>query len=56
MEQINLYIHIGLHKTGTTSIQNFLTLNENILSKKGYLYPATGRKGQAQHLLAQAMG
>lgn len=35
----NIYLHIGLHKTGTTTIQDNLLLNRNILYKKGYLYP-----------------
>lgn len=26
-----LYVHIGLHKTGSTSLQNFLQLNEATL-------------------------
>jgi glycosyltransferase involved in cell wall biosynthesis len=35
----NLYIHIGLHKTGTTAIQTFLCYNRNILLNKGIYYP-----------------
>lgn len=34
-----LYLHIGMARTGTTSIQNFCTLNESILNKNGYTYP-----------------
>lgn len=30
---MNLYIHIGTVKTGTTSIQKFLTDNREILKK-----------------------
>jgi len=30
----NLYLHIGLHKTGTSSIQRFLELNKEKLKKK----------------------
>ncbi|HID0127129.1 TPA: hypothetical protein ACXASU_001694 [Campylobacter jejuni] len=33
------YIHIGTPKTGTTSIQKFLTLNREILKANGYYYP-----------------
>ncbi|WP_249619052.1 hypothetical protein [Campylobacter jejuni] len=33
------YIHIGTPKTGTTSIQKFLTLNREILKQNGYYYP-----------------
>lgn len=36
-----IFLHVGLHKTGTTSIQDTLSLKENkkILERKGYLYP-----------------
>ncbi|MFI8622636.1 hypothetical protein ACIGBN_16970 [Marinomonas sp. NPDC078689] len=37
-------LHVGRHKTGTTSVQHFLALNEDLLSKKyGILYPRIGR-------------
>lgn len=38
-----LYIHVGLHKTGTTGIQALLTVNTKQLAERGVLYPATGR-------------
>ena len=34
-----LYLHIGLPKTGTTSIQRFCENNREKLKTKGYLYP-----------------
>ena len=34
-----LYLHIGLHKTATTTIQHFLTENDEVLKTKGYTYP-----------------
>ena len=34
-----LYLHIGSHRTGTTSIQRFLLKNFATLTKRGYLYP-----------------
>lgn len=34
-----VYIHIGREKTGTTSIQNFLALNFEVLKKRGFMYP-----------------
>ncbi|OOX97798.1 hypothetical protein BOP98_05950 [Campylobacter coli] len=33
------YVHIGTMKTGTSSIQNFLYLNRNLLQKQNYYYP-----------------
>lgn len=37
-----VYLHIGLPKTGTTSIQNFLTDNEDILKQHGIIFPDLG--------------
>lgn len=34
-----LHLHIGTHKTGTTSIQNFLKKNRSLLRKQNFLYP-----------------
>ena len=34
-----LFIHIGKHKTGTTAIQNFLSINREELKKHSILYP-----------------
>ncbi len=33
------FIHIGMEKTGTTTIQNFFSCNRNLLLKNGILYP-----------------
>lgn len=35
------YVHIGLPKTGTTSIQEFLFANHAQLKQQGYLYPVS---------------
>ncbi len=35
------YLHIGMHKTGTTSIQHFLFTNRELLKKQDFLYPAS---------------
>jgi hypothetical protein len=37
-----LYLHIGMPKTGTTAIQNFLTDNAEALKKYGICYPDLG--------------
>lgn len=34
-----LYLHIGMPKTATTSIQRFLQANRDVLEKYGYCYP-----------------
>jgi len=50
-----LFLHVGLHKTGTTSIQWILTTLRERLRKGGFLYPHTGAPEWAslgQHLLA----
>jgi hypothetical protein len=44
----NLILHVGLHKTGTTTIQNFLHKNRNELLKHGVFYPDVGIWG-SQH-------
>ena len=42
-----IYIHIGTHKTGTTSIQNFLGTNREALKKGGLYVPLSGTIGPA---------
>lgn len=39
-----IYLHIGMPKTGTTSLQKFLFYNREKLLETGYLYPITGTK------------
>jgi hypothetical protein len=43
MERRICYLHIGTHKTGTTSIQAFLAANQDRLAQLGVLIPAAGR-------------
>lgn len=47
---MDLLIHVGLHKTGTTSVQNHLHRNRDCLLRERILYPATGLFG-SQHAL-----
>ena len=55
---MKVYLHIGLHKTATSTIQYGLFCNREVLKKKGYLYPHTGfpnsSKHFAQHLIHAA--
>lgn len=37
------FLHIGTHKTGTTSLQIFLTANEQCLERNGIFIPRSGR-------------
>ncbi len=47
------YIHVGPHKSGTTSIQWFLQENRAELSKHGYFVPESETKRGAHHTLAE---
>lgn len=44
-ESTTLYLHIGQHKTGTSTIQNFFWMNRERLAAKGVLYPEIGLSG-----------
>jgi hypothetical protein len=48
----NCFLHIGAHKTGTTSIQHVLDTHRAELQANGYYYPATGPAAAAHHNLA----
>jgi len=37
--KLNLILHVGIHKTGTTAIQSFLSLNKELLKKHGFYFP-----------------
>ncbi|MCV3387070.1 hypothetical protein L8U00_01020, partial [Campylobacter sp. IFREMER_LSEM_CL2256] len=43
------YVHIGTVKTGTTTIQQFLSSNDHLFLKKGYFYSKILRKNSIQH-------
>lgn len=49
-----IFIHIGAHKTGTTSLQNFFHNNRDKLLAQGVLYPESCHFLYAQHRLAFA--
>jgi hypothetical protein len=48
----SLILHIGIGKTGTTSIQKTLFDNRMDIIKKGWLYPDIGRHNYAHHHFA----
>jgi len=49
------YIHIGPHKTGTSSIQWFLKQNRAELLKYGYFVPESGTNHGAHHAIARKL-
>src|ERR1051325_10689548 len=49
------YIHVGPHKTGTTSIQWFLQENRAELLEDGYFVPESETKRGAHHALAEGL-
>jgi len=55
MNEPTFYIHAGLHKTGTTSIQYFLDKNKSNLKKNNIIYLEIGKHGHAQHLIPWAI-
>ena len=42
MTKKHLYLHIGTHKTGSSSIQHWLKENRSLLEADGYYYPIEG--------------
>jgi len=51
---MEIYLHIGSHKTGTTTIQRALHLNRKTLRRQGFFLPCSGRPNPhfaAQHNL-----
>lgn len=49
---MTIWLHIGLGKTGTKTIQRFLKWNRRELRALGYLYPDPGAGGNAHYNLA----
>ena len=49
---MKLLLHIGSHKTGSTSIQHFCTLNSQLLKSQGYLYPKNPDSAYVPNYLA----
>ena len=41
---VQLILHIGMHKTASTTIQKRLNVNNQLLQSYGYLYIAKERK------------
>lgn len=45
----SLILHIGRHKSGTSSLQHFLSDNQELLKSQGWLYPSSMRAKQPAH-------
>ena len=55
--KLNLFIHTGTHKTGTTAIQRFLKANRKAFAKKGFGIAGLNTKERAHiHQIARAHG
>ncbi|MGZ9096683.1 MAG: hypothetical protein ACXW30_00105 [Micavibrio sp.] len=52
---MNLILHIGTHKTASTSLQHFCTLNHDRLKEQGYLYPRNRDSAYAANFLASQL-
>ncbi len=52
---MDLYIHIGAPKTGTTLLQHYLRRNQESLACQGLLYPSGGRDKSAHKLIGAAV-
>ncbi len=51
-----LVLHIGRHKSGTSSLQHWLANNRALLHEQGILFPLSGGKNRiAHHVLAQQL-
>ena len=54
-----VWLHIGTHKTGTTTLQKFFFENKEVLLQRGLYYPTEGsyfyQEGENHSLLAHAL-
>jgi hypothetical protein len=51
---MELYLHIGTEKTGTTSVQKFFRANREVLAENGIIYPLAPGKQNHMGLAASA--
>lgn len=52
---MRLILHIGTHKTASTSLQHFCALNRPVLKKQGFLYPRSPDSAYVFNGLASAI-
>jgi hypothetical protein len=51
-----LDLHIGLHKTGTSTLQSFFVTNETTLRRHSIVYPRTERKDTSHYAISRVLG
>lgn len=51
----SIYLHIGMNKTGTTSIQSYSLKNRQTLIQNGILYPETGLINKAHYAISATL-
>ena len=51
-----LFLHIGLHKTGSTFLQHFCAINRDRLREQGVMYPRAAIQWHGHHPLVWSMG
>jgi hypothetical protein len=49
---MKLILHIGTHKTASTSLQHFFTLNRGVLCNSGIHYPSNSNSAYVSNFLA----
>ena len=52
---LTVCLHVGLPKTGTTTLQRALLSNADVLARAGLIYPESGLQGIGHHTFAPAM-
>ena len=49
-----LYLHIGLHKTGSTALQSTLLKHQTKLERRGYFIPKAGRNPRPKNRIVHS--
>lgn len=52
----NIFLHIGINKTGTSALQSFFSRHRELLKAQGLLYPRTACNDMAHYALSHELG
>lgn len=52
---IDVILHIGRHKTGTSSLQVYLDKNTKLLESNNFIYPRMFYRGNAHHIFGESL-